>query len=166
MTLYGCEVCSSLIRITEVASGRDLPKNAESIRLYRGEMQKSRLRRMTDRGTDVGLDLPRGTTLHHGDVLYGEDATITIQQISETVGVIRPAAGSVPTESWMLAAHVIGNMHRPVRVHHDRIIFPMQDSERETFMQMLHNIGSDVFRIEVTSMIFTPHVAADISDHG
>jgi urease accessory protein len=156
-----------LIRISEVAAKEDSGRNAECIRMERCEMQKSRLRRTTDRGTDVGLDLPAGTILHDGDVVRGEGRTVMIRQIPETVAIIRPAGGPVPAEMWMLAAHAIGNMHRPVSVGRDEIIFPVQDaSERETFTHMLDRVGVGRFEITVREAVFEPHVAADVAGHG
>ena len=157
----------SLIRITEVA-GRGHPGlDAECIRMERGEMQKSRLRRTTDRGTDVGLDLPAGTTLHDGDLVRGEGRTVIIRQMPETVGVISPAGGPVPAEMWMLAAHAIGNMHRPISISRDEIMFPVQDaSERETFTRMLDRAGTGRFEITVRKAVFEPHAAANVAGHG
>jgi len=156
-----------LIRITEVAGKGQPNLDAEHIRMERGEMQKSRLRRTTDRGTDVGLDLPAGTTLHDGDLVRGEGRTVMIRQMPETVGVISPAGGPVPADMWMLAAHAIGNMHRPISVGRDEIIFPVQDaSERETFARMLDRVGTGRFEIIVREAVFEPHEAADVAGHG
>lgn len=165
--IWSGDIFRSLIRITEVAGRGNPGLDAEHIRMERGEMQKSRLRRTTDRGTDVGLDLPAGTTLHDGDVVRGEGKTIMIRQIPETVGVISPAGGPIPAEMWMLAAHAIGNMHRPISVGRDEIIFPMQDaSEKETFAHMLDRTGTGHFEITVQEAIFEPHAAADVTGHG
>ncbi len=156
-----------MIRITEVAGKGQPNLDAEYIRMERGEMQKSRLRRTTDRGTDVGLDLPAGTTLHDGDLVRGEGRTVMIRQMPETVGVISPAGGPVPADMWMLAAHAIGNMHRPISVGRDEIIFPVQDaSERETFARMLDRVGTGRFEIIVREAVFEPHEAADVAGHG
>lgn len=156
-----------MIRITEVAGRRHPGLDAEYIRMERGEMQKSRLRRTTDRGTDVGLDLPAGTTLHDGDLVRGEGRTVMIRQMPETVGVISPAGGPVPADMWMLAAHAIGNMHRPISVGRDKIIFPVQDaSEGETFARILDRVGTGRFEITVREAVFEPHEAADVAGHG
>ena len=156
-----------MIRITEVAGRAEPDADVESIRMERGEMRRSRLRRTTDRGTDVGLDLPAGTILRDGDLVRGDGMTILVRQKPETVGVVRPASRPAPPELWMLAAHTIGNMHRPVSVSRDEIVFPLQDAaERETFAHMLDRVGDGVFEVTVKDVVFAPHEAADVTGHG
>lgn len=156
-----------LIRLTEVAGRVEPGTNMESIRMERSEMQRGRLRRTTDRGTDVGLDLPGGTVLRDGDLVRGDGTTVLVRQAPETVGVVRPAGRPVPPEAWILAAHTIGNMHRPVSVGRDEIIFPLQDAtERETFVHMLDRVGAGIFEVETRKMVFVPHAAADVTGHG
>ena len=163
---YG-SVTYALIRITEVAGRAEPGTDMESVCMERGEMQRGRLRRMTDRGTDVGLDLPGGIVLRDGDLVRGDGVTILVRQAPETVGVVRPAGHPVTTQAWMLAAHAIGNMHRPVSVGMNKIIFPLQDeAERETFANMLERVGPGIFEIATRVMVFVPHKAADVTGHG
>ena len=157
----------ALIKVTEVVGKGEPDSGMEHVLLERGEMQKRRIRRNTDRGTDVGMELPDGTTLRHGDLVRGDGLTVMVLQTPERVGVVRPAGGRIPTEAWMLAAHAIGNMHRPVSVGPDHMAFPVQEAaERETFSTMLERLGAGLFEVTMERAVFEPHAAADVAGHG
>ena len=70
--------------------------------------QKSRLRTRLDSGEDVGLFLPRGTVLRHGDRLRATDGrVIEVRAAPETVSTAR-------TDDPLLlarAAYHLGNRH-------------------------------------------------------
>ena len=128
----------------------------ELLRVSRAELGKSRIRRSTDGGTDVGLSLPSGESLRHGDVLLppreGRRA-IVVEQVPERVVVVRPEGGS---DSAILVAHALGNMHRPISTRNGTICFPVQaDSELAVFREILAHTGPGV-SLSVEEMIFVP----------
>ena len=53
------------------------------LELSRTEMEKSRLRKKTADGLDVGFILEPGTKLNHGDVISKSDEIILIVQLPE-----------------------------------------------------------------------------------
>ena len=53
------------------------------LELSRTEMEKSRLRKKTADGLDVGFVLEPGTKLNHGDVISESDEIILIEQLPE-----------------------------------------------------------------------------------
>ena len=53
------------------------------LELSRTEMEKSRLRKKTVDGLDVGFVLEPGTKLNHGDVISESDEIILIEQLPE-----------------------------------------------------------------------------------
>jgi len=53
------------------------------LELSRTEMEKSRLRKKTADGLDVGFILEPGTKLNHGDVISKSDEIILIEQLPE-----------------------------------------------------------------------------------
>lgn len=112
----------------------------ENLSLSRLEMDRSRIRRKTDRGTDVGLILESGDRLHHGDVLWAVKF-IVVRQLPEKV--ISLNLGKRNSRSIRLAAligHAVGNRHRPIAVSGNTISFPVIDaSEVETFRKGLPN---------------------------
>ena len=139
----------------------------ERLKISRSELEKSRIRRQTDKGTDVGLALVSGEILHHGDVLSNDEKTIVIEQLPEKVISVRlknkPAAARV--DLLVLIGHIIGNRHRPISIKNSVISFPIQaDSEIEVFQKLFFDIINDI-EISIEEMIFNPHTGADVHDH-
>ena len=163
-----------MIRITSVggnvsdggAPGGPAGDGPERIILDRADLQRSRLRRRSDRGTDIGLDLPPGTVLRHGDLVEGGGRTMVIEQNPETVCVVRPRPGRSAAGMMVLVGHAIGNMHRPVAIREGGVVFPVQDpSELDTFRSMLDRMGPGLFDLSLESAIFVPHHLADVRGH-
>ena len=157
-----------MIWITDVVeAGCDDADVVDHIPLSRGDMQKIRMRRRTDGGADVGVDLPPGTVLHHGDRVGNKGGVVmAIRQLPERVCSIRPKPDA-PISAMILAGHALGNMHRPVRVHDDTVQFPLlADSELDTIGKMLAAIGPDHYAVSVDTAIFVPHTAANVAGHG
>lgn len=115
------------------------PGDPEILMLARHELGKGRVRRTTDRGTDVALDTDPQSPLRHGDVLAGGGISVMVQQAPESVVHITqngPDAGDL-----ILAGHMIGNMHRPISTGNGFLSFPAQDgSEVETFRKIFHGM--------------------------
>jgi urease accessory protein len=129
----------------------------EQLLVSRMEMEKLRLRRTTDAGTDVGLVLEPGSRLHHGDVLAGEKF-IVVEQLSEKVISIRIKKGD--SDLAALIGHAIGNRHRPIAVDHGTISFPIQaESEVDVFKKLLPKV-----RMKITEQVFLP--AGEVHAHG
>ena len=136
--------------------------NYEHLLVTRAELEKTRMRKKTDSGTDVGIELVPGKGLHDGDILSGGEKTIIIKQIPEMVITIK--FKNSKDESLILAGHIIGNMHRPVSVKHGMVSFPIQaDSELAVFERLFSGIkGAE---LSVGEEVFTPHAGADIHGH-
>ena len=124
----------------------------ERLFVSRMEMEKLRLRRMTDGGTDIGLVLEPGSRLHHGDVLAGEKFII-VEQMPEKVVSISIKKDSSMIGVAALIGHTIGNRHRPIAVDHNTISFPIQaESEVDLFKKLL----PAGVRMKVTEQVFLP----------
>lgn len=147
-------------------AGYDDVDAVDHIPLSRGDMQKIRMRRRTDGGADVGVDLPPGTVLHHGDKVGSKGGVImAIRQLPERVCSICPKPDT-PISAMILAGHTLGNMHRPIRIHDDTIQFPLlADSELDTIGKILAAIGPDYYTVSVDTAIFVPHTAANVTGH-
>lgn len=128
---------------------------AEHLLVSRIETDKVRMRRKTDKGTDLGLVLERGSRLHHGDVLKVNGKLIIVVQRPEKVVsvVIGKRSAQQLVDAAALVGHAIGNRHRPVAVERGRISFPIQnESEIETFARLMP-LG---VKLSVTDRIFVP----------
>jgi len=138
--------------------------NFEKLRISRMELEKRILRRKTDRGTDVGLNLEPGVKLRHGDVIKNGDMEIVVEQLPEKIITVR-LKNKEMTEVMVLLGHIIGNRHRPVSIKKDEISFPIQaDSEKEVFTKLFQSIINHI-EMTVEERIFSPHSGADIHEH-
>ena len=142
-------------------------EDLERLKVSRSEIEKSRLRRQTDRGTDVGLDLVSGKILHHGDVITNNEKFILVEQLPEKVISVRLKNKTLaPIDLFVLIGHIIGNRHRPISIKNDVISFPIQaDSELEVFQKLFADIIDDI-ELSIEAMIFIPHTGADVHEHG
>lgn len=136
-------------------------QDRELLRVPRADLEKSRMRKKTNMGTDIGIALAGGV-LRHGDVLEGGKKTIIVEQIPELVASVRLKDCS--PDRLVLAGHIIGNRHRPFSMDGSTIYFPIQaDSELEVFERLLSDIGAE---ISASKMVFVPQAGADVRGHG
>lgn len=156
-------ICESIIGNTSnELKGRYehmLAKGAvERLTISRTESERLRMRKTTDRGTDVALAMASGTKLRHGDVVFLAEKMIVINIEQEKVAVIRLKYPDLKVA--ILVGHAIGNLHRPIKVDRDRIILPIQsDNEIEMLRRQFGPIASSV---EMTQdfLVFEPEVGA------
>ncbi len=139
-------------------------KNFEKLKISRMELEKRILRRKTDRGTDVGLNLKSGIKLRHGDVIKNGDTKIVVEQLPEKIITVR-LKNKKMTDVMVLLGHIIGNRHRPIFIKSDDISFPIQaDSEKEVFTKLFQSIINHI-EMTVEEGIFSPHTGADVHEH-
>ena len=138
--------------------------NFEKLKISRMELEKRILRRKTDRGTDVGLNLEPGVKLRHGDVIKNGDMRIVVEQLPEKIITVRLKDKKM-TDVMVLLGHIIGNRHRPISIKSDEISFPIQaDSEKEVFTRLFQEIINHI-EMTVEERIFSPHSGADVHEH-
>jgi len=136
----------------------------EKLKISRMELEKRILRRKTDRGTDVGLNLEPGIKLRHGDVIKNGDTRIVVEQIPEKIIIVK-LKNKKMTDVMVLLGHIIGNRHRPIAIKNDEISFPIQaDSEMEVFTKLFQSIINHI-EMTIEERIFSPHSGADIHEH-
>jgi urease accessory protein len=83
------------------------------LRLPLDRRRHSRMRARLDGGEDVGIVLPHGSILRHGDTLLGDDGTVMrIEAAPEHVSVVR----SLDARTLARAAYHLGNRHVPVEL--------------------------------------------------
>jgi urease accessory protein len=139
-------------------------ENFEKLKISRIELEKRILRRKTDHGTDVGLNLDSGVKLRNGDVIKNGDAKIVVEQLPEKVIIVK-LKNKQMSEVMVLLGHIIGNRHRPISIQGDEISFPIQaDSEKEVFTKLFQSIINHI-DMTVEEQIFSPQVGADVHEH-
>lgn len=145
----------------------DLDKHGkcERLKVSRQELEKTRLRKNTDTGTDVGLSFDDGTRIRHGDLIMAEEKFILVEQLPEKVISIKVKQSLNQTELLVLLGHIIGNRHRPISIENQTITFPIQaDSELELFKNLLSEITKDL-DMRVEERVFVPRKGMDVHEH-
>jgi urease accessory protein len=139
-------------------------ESLELLQLSRLELEKRILRRKTNRGTDVCLNLDLGVKLCHGDVIINDGVKIIVEQLPEKVMCVRLKTKNM-VDVTILLGHIIGNRHRPISIQDDEILFPIQsDSEKEVFTKLFQSMINQV-EITIQEKIFFPHSGANVYEH-
>jgi urease accessory protein len=144
-------------------------KVCETIKISRLESQRVRMRKISDKGTDVALTLPPGTRLKHGDVIIiTENKMVVVGIESEDVIMIEIRDNIHQddiVEVPVRVGHTIGNLHRPIRLEGNKIYFPIQaDTELEMFKKLFEPINEHL-DIKKTTMVFEPEDGTEIHEH-
>ena len=131
--------------------------------LSRIEMEKTRLRKKTDDGFDIGFVLEPGTKLQHGDVISGSNETILIEQLPEKTLTVKFKENR--KDLFLLVGHIIGNRHRPISIRNETISFPIHDdSEMELFERLFHEVIHEI-DLSIDEQCFIPHTSMDVHEH-
>ena len=141
-------------------------KSCQRLKISRLELERSRIRKKTDLGTDIGLILDSGTRLHHGDVIVSNlKKFIIIEQLSEKVISIRIRQLKKNPNGLVILGHIIGNRHKPIVINDDILYFPVQAySEVEIFKKLLACVMNNL-EIEVGEQIFQPQHGMYMHEH-
>jgi urease accessory protein len=142
--------------------------SCEVLKFSRSELDKTRFRKQTDKGTDIGCILDSEHKLHNGDVMYSNtEKFIIIEQIPEKVISIKIKKIEANSEEILVKlGHIIGNRHRPIQIDKNgQIIFPiLSDSELDTFKKLFSEI-IDYLEMKVEERIFEPRNGMDVHEH-
>ena len=131
--------------------------------LSRIEMEKTRLRKKTDDGFDIGFVLEPGTKLQHGDIISESDETILIEQLPEKTLTVKFKQND--KNLFLLVGHIIGNRHRPISIRNETISFPIHDnSEMELFERLFHEVIHEI-DLSIDEQRFIPHTSMDVHEH-
>lgn len=143
--------------------------NVEKISVSRFESDRLRMRKVSDKGTELALTLPPGSCLSHDDVvLLTGEKMVVVQREPENVALVT-VRKNIPEDHILETAvkigHTIGNLHRPLRVEGNKITFPIQAfSEIQLFEKLLSPI-KDHLDIKSDNMIFEPEQGYNVHEH-
>ena len=141
----------------------------EKIEITRLESDRARIRKISDKGTDLALTLIPASHINNGDVvMLSEEKMIIANRTPENVAMIS-LKGLMSQDQLFETAikigHTIGNMHRPIKVVSDKIYFPLQSkSEVELFQTLLSNLINNIV-IRSENIIFEPESGYDVHEH-
>ena len=143
---------------------RSKKKQVESITINRLESQRARMRKRSDKGTDIIITLNDGLNLRHNDVLLLDDTKmILVKREPENVAILDIKRNDI--ELAIRIGHALGNLHRPIKVEGNSIIFPIQsDGEIEMVRKLLH-LATDSFSAKKAMMVFEPEEGMDVHGH-
>jgi urease accessory protein len=144
-------------------------KVCETIKISRLESQRVRMRKISDKGTDVALTLTPGTQLRHGDVIITTENKMIVVGIEPEDVIIVEIRDNIHeddiVEVPVRVGHTIGNLHRPIKLEGNKIFFPIQaDTELEMFKKLFEPINEHL-DIKKTTMVFEPEDGTEIHEH-
>ena len=138
-------------------------KAFEKLQISRNDLEKNRLRRTTDKGTDISIILERGSKLQHGDILNHGESFIVIYQTPEKVITVKTKEDSF--ELLVLLGHIIGNRHRPISLENRSVTFPIQaESELEIFERLFAPIIGKI-EMNIEEKIYIPDQRMNVHEH-
>jgi len=122
------------------------------------------MRKRSNKGTDIIITLNDGLKLKHNDVLLLNDTKmVLVNREAENVAILDIKRNDIGLA--ISIGHTLGNLHRPIKVEGNRIIFPIQsDSEIEMVCKLLH-AATDSFSAKKAMMVFEPEEGMDVHGH-
>ena len=162
----------------------------ENVVIQRSETEKVRMRKVSDKETDIGFILPSRTHLKDGDVVFLDDTKMIVIKLSpELVAILNiknhlhnnhdhdhkhehdhdhkheQTNDNELTNVAIKIGHTIGNLHRPLKIENRDIIFPIQSpNEINLFLRLLSDL-KDYIEIRSEQLIFEPDQGFDIHAH-
>lgn len=133
----------------------------ERITISRLETQRVRMRKITNRGTDIALILAQGTALKNGDVVFlTKDKIIIVEVEPENVAVLTLKLDNIQERDLFALAirigHTLGNMHRPIKVEGEKIYVPIQAETEIELLNKIFQSTHDYLDITQDKIIFEP----------
>ena len=156
----------SLIQMYQDMTSKGL---VEVVQVSRMEAQRVRMRKSSNKGTDVAITLPQSVQIKHGDVLLlNSERMIVVEITPERVAVVALTENTPNDHIFEIAVkigHTIGNLHRPIKLEGNKVILPIQaDSELDLLVKLFSPIKEHI-SITSSTMVFEPEEGAHIHEH-
>jgi urease accessory protein len=143
----------------EILGREDQPlfagRRVEALEVAWDEATKRRLRRETDAGTDVAVDLPRGSYLSDGAVLLDDGERIVVARRRPEAALVvrfdRTAPPARLVEEALRLGHAFGNQHVPLDVDDGGVRIPLTTSEAVA-RATVQALGLTAVRVEVAAV--------------
>ena len=144
-------------------------KKVERVMLSRMEAQRSRMRKVSDAGSDIAINIENGSVLKHGDILLAnENKLIVVEYEQEDVlgfKIRDELSSDQKTNVAIKLGHIIGNLHRPICTKDSIAYIPIQ-SESEV-ANIKNNLAPiiDYIDIHYTKIVFEPEEGIELHTH-
>jgi urease accessory protein len=143
--------------VTEVIGsdheGRFAGRAVEQVLVDSSDATKRRLRLVTDTGTDVAIDLPRGSFLDDGAVIADDGTRIVVVRRKPEPALVVRFGASLTREQLTTAAarigHAFGNQHTPLDVSGEELRVPITTSA-DVAVETVRALGLDGVIVDVT----------------
>jgi urease accessory protein len=135
----------------DAGESRFAARRVERLGVASADASKRRLRAVTDGGTDVAVDLERGSYLRDGAVLDDDgERIIVVQRTPEEAMIV--GFSPVLERAELLAhavrlGHAFGNQHVPLEIRDGRVLVPITTS-RELAAETVRSLGLDGVELE------------------
>jgi urease accessory protein len=139
------------------------------VQMSRMEAQRVRMRKNSNKGTDVAITLPQNVQIKHGDVLLlNSERMIVVEITPERVAVVALTENTPNDHVFEIAVkigHTIGNLHRPIKLEDNKIFLPIQaDSELDLLVKLFSPIKEHI-SITSSTMVFELEEGAHVHEH-
>ncbi|HEY6404924.1 MAG TPA: hypothetical protein VIX38_02470 [Nitrososphaeraceae archaeon] len=143
-------------------------RSAEVVRVSRTEAERIRMRKISDKGNDVVIELPQNSRLKDGDVLLSTAEKMLVVEITpEMVAVVslKNINDHHLFKTAVRIGHTIGNLHRPIRLEDNKIFLPIQaESELDLLRKLFSPMGEHV-EVSSTYIVFEPEDGTNVHEH-
>jgi len=141
----------------------------ERVLLSRMEAQRSRMRRISDAGTDIAISLEQGSMLKHGDVLLADENKLIVVEYEPEDMMGFKIKDELSIEQKVTIAiklgHIIGNLHRPICTKGNTTYMPIQsESEVADIKRNLAPISTYI-DIQHAKIVFEPEEGIEVHTH-
>jgi urease accessory protein len=136
----------------------------ETVTFGRMESERTRIRKVSNKGTDLVLILNEGSLIKDGDVLFlTQEKMIVIQILPEPVAIIQ--INKILIRDQMIRTsvtigHVLGNLHRPLKIEGDTITFPIQDPNELTLFEKLLSPLKEHIEVRSDNIVFEANMGS------
>jgi urease accessory protein len=141
----------------------------EKVVITRMEAEKLRMRKSTDKKTDVAFMFERNPNLRNDDVIFMDDKKMILLTLeSESVAIITFKSYEDKENIFPLSVkigHSLGNLHRPIKVTNNQVIFPIQAETELEMLKKMFSSFSKLLDIRSDTMIFEPDEGSTIHEH-
>jgi len=127
------------------------------------------MRKISDAGTDIAINIENGSMLKHGDILLADENKLIVVEYEQEDVLGFKIKDELPTEQKISIAiklgHIIGNLHRPICTKDNITYIPIQ-SESEV-ANIKNNLASIIDYIDIhhTKMVFEPEEGVELHTH-
>lgn len=100
-------------------------KRVEKVAVEWFELDKRFLRKTTDQGRDVGINIESCNRLQQGDVLYINGPNIIVVELSKTEAIVfEPQT----MKEMALICYQLGNRHAPIFLEENQVLTPLDQT--------------------------------------